>query len=148
VDYTKVASKTAKGETHGTTLYSINDDVKSLMNQAVIYYKIAVYDVDGQMSYSNVAVVRPTQAVEPISVYPIPFTTELNVSYPSKEASTITIVISDATGRKVASKEVKVAEGNNVITVNNLANLATGSYFVRISDDNTSDVFVKNIQKK
>ena len=148
VDYTKVATKNAKGETSGSTVYSILDDVSSLMNQSVIYYKIAVYDFDKQVSFSNVSLVRPTQVVEPISVYPIPFSSELNISYPSSEVSVVTIQITDAQGRKVVTKEVNVKEGQNLINVNNLTSLSTGSYFIRITDNTTSEVFIKSIQKK
>lgn len=148
INFTVINQHTAKGNTTSSTEYAINDNVEKLMDQSTIYYRVLAYDVDNKVTVSNVVSVKTTKVTEPISLYPIPFTTHINVSYTATIESTISAIITDATGKVIMTKEMKLNKGLNTFALNDLQSLSKGTYFITIHDENKGDVFVKKITKQ
>lgn len=149
INFIKVATTPAKGNTVGNTDYSLDNEIKQLMNEVIIYYRVKVYDVDGQYLYSNTVYVNPIQnAVDDVVIFPAPFTSSVTIGYNATESSTLEIEITDMLGSIVKQQSAEVAVGQNSILVKELANLATGNYFIKIFDINTNKSFVKKITKK
>jgi protocatechuate 3,4-dioxygenase beta subunit len=147
--FTKMQTKTAKGNTIGNTNYSTNDDIQDLMKEINVYYRVKVYDLDGQYLYSNTVVVNPTQtAVEDVVLYPTPFTTEITVGYNATVDSELEIEITDMVGSVVKKQTQSVTVGQNQLLINELGALSTGNYFVKVVDLNINKTFVKKVTKK
>ncbi len=146
--FNTVARKDAKGNTIGSTNYSIKDNIASLIDYSVVYYRVVANDQDGQLSYSNVVTVRLTKDNDPIQVYPSPFVDQFSLEYPSISASSIDIVITDVAGNQVYTKTAEVVKGSNTISINKLGQLAKGTYFIKVKDANSGDQFIKKLLKK
>lgn len=147
--FAKVATKQAKGNTIGNTNYDIQNDIKELMNEITVYYRVKVYDFDGQYLYSNVVFVNPTQTeVDDVVLYPTPFTTEITVGYNAIEESQLEIEITDLVGAVVKKQTNIVGIGQNQILLSDLGTLSSGNYFIKLVDINTNKTFVKKITKK
>ncbi len=147
--FSKIQSKSAKGNTIGNTNYSINDDIQELMKEINVYYRVKVYDVDGQFIYSNTVVVNPTQtSVEDVVLFPTPFTSEITVGYNATVDSELEIEITDMVGSVVKKQTHSVTVGQNQLLINELGALSTGNYFVKVVDLNINKTFVKKVTKK
>lgn len=146
--FTTVSNKEAKGNTNGKTVYTVKDDIANLSDVPVVYYRIQMNDQDGQKSFSNTVTVRPTQASDPISVFPSPFTNKFTVSYPSEEVGTVTLKLTDMIGKVVEMKQFEIVKGTNYLELEKLETLSIGSYFVNIINDASGEQFIKKIQKK
>lgn len=147
-DFITITNKEAKGNTNDKTNYTISDDVTSISELPVIYYRVVMNDQDGQKSYSNTVTVRPTQSTDPIQIFPAPFKDKFTVSYPAEEAGTITLKLTDMMGKVIEVKHVDVVKGTNYVEMDKLGTLSVGSYFVHILNDASGNQFVKKIQKK
>jgi hypothetical protein len=132
--FTKVATTNASGETHGETMYSINDDITQLSKKDVIYYRVKLIDIDGQFTYSNVVNVKVVDDAIDATVFPSPFSNYLNLVYTTEVEGQINIKVIDMNGRMVVDKTADVLAGKNVITIDNLGNLAKGMYSIQIFD--------------
>lgn len=147
--FVKVNMVKAKGNTTGNTDYSIKDNVKELLDQQHIYYRVKVYDIDGQYLYSNTVYVSPLQtATDDVVVYPSPFTTSISIGYNATQVSELEIELTDMAGKVITKKINEVVLGQNSITIGELGSLSAGTYFIKILDINTNKTFVKKISKK
>jgi len=71
-----------------------------------------------------------------MKIYPNPATTELNIGFGNK-VGTSQVVIYDITGKVVLSKEMRNVSAGHVETINT-EGLASGTYVLKISNDNKS----------
>lgn len=143
-----ITNKEAKGNTIDKSTYSINDDVTSIIELPVIYYRVVMNDQDGQKSYSNIVSVRPLQSSDPIQIYPTPFKDKFTITYSSDEAGSVQVKLTDMLGKIVEIKKFDIQKGSNYLEINKLNTLSIGSYFVQIINDETGFTFMKKIQKK
>ncbi|MCC7029258.1 MAG: carboxypeptidase regulatory-like domain-containing protein, partial [Chitinophagaceae bacterium] len=147
--FEKVAAKTAKGNTTGKTDYQIADDIASLMNETIVYYRVKAFDVNGQYLYSNTVYVNPAQAtIDDVLIYPTPFVSEVTVGYNATEASVLEIEMTDMVGSVVKKQSAVVVTGQNQILLKDLQSLSAGNYFIKVLDINLNKTFVKKITKK
>ncbi|HMN33596.1 MAG TPA: SdrD B-like domain-containing protein [Chitinophagaceae bacterium] len=148
-NFIKVAAKTAVGNTNGDYNYTLNDNVSTLLKLDAIYYRIKAIDMDGQYVYSNIASVSPLHsASDEVIIYPSPFQDDLTISYNASENSELSIEITDFSGKVVSRKSADVTIGQNNILINNLGNLAKGIYNIKVTDINTTQVYVRKVLKK
>ncbi len=72
--------------TSGSNKYSYNDKTKDLNSHQVVYYRLKQIDIDGQITYSAVKVVRFNSATQTIvQVYPNPYMEKVNVNFSSDQ---------------------------------------------------------------
>ncbi len=133
-----VATTNASGVTHGTTNYSINDNISNVSKKDVIYYRVKLVDLDGQFSFSNIVNVKVVEAEADATVYPSPFSNYLNIVYTSEINSQIAVKVMDMNGKVVTDKLADLTPGKNIITIDNLHNLSAGMYSVQITDLETN----------
>lgn len=125
-------------------LEDANAFAKAQVNK--LYYRLKQMDKDGKFVYSNVVTVTNTDVVKnTISAYPNPFNTDVTVSLNATKASTANITVFDFSGRNILSNNYQVAEGSNIISINEMSNLNTGIYFVKIAVDG-QEVVIKMIK--
>ncbi|MCC6447083.1 MAG: T9SS type A sorting domain-containing protein, partial [Chitinophagaceae bacterium] len=70
------------------------------------------------------------------------------ISYNASENSELSIEITDFSGKVVSRKSADVTIGQNNILINNLGNLAKGIYNIKVTDINTTQVYVRKVLKK
>lgn len=109
------------------------------------YYRLIQFDIDGESYMYNVdsSNCNESNSGNPIVIYPNPSSDEFYIDFYTtllNKESFISIV--DAKGAQVLFKSILIETGSNVIHLENL-NLASGIYFVQISDGSNSTEIVK-----
>lgn len=92
------------------------------------YYRIAQYDMDRRVSYSNILKSSCTMK-EFFTVWPNPFTDRLVINLGADRQSLATIKIFDSKGALVKTQEAAILNGINQLTVNTQA-LPAGAYIL------------------
>ncbi len=134
------------GNTNVKSTYTYNDN--GVFNGAVnkVYYRLKQIDFNGKSSLSNVVVLlNEVNNTNAISAYPNPFNADVTVSVSATKASTANVTVFDFSGRNILSNNYQVAEGSNIISINEMSNLNTGIYFVKIAVDG-QEVVIKMIK--
>jgi protocatechuate 3,4-dioxygenase beta subunit len=148
VNFEKVGSHLASGNTTGLTNYDFNDNIDAVSNQPILYYRIKLIDVDGKYSYSNTISVKPNENQEQgVSVYPVPFMNELWISYQSLEEADVVVELTDLSGRVLTQKSMQISKGSNQIHLAELQSLASANYVVRIKNLTSGDVYIQKVLK-
>lgn len=73
-----------------------------------------------------------TKVELPVSVYPMPFGSEVNFDFNLEQAGVVTISIIDVTGRTVKLETVELSSGANNVTVNT-SDVAIGTYYFALT---------------
>ncbi len=146
-DFINVGDKAAKNNTNGKSNYVFSDDITSVKEMPIIYYRIRLNDIDGKFSYSNTIHVSPRSIEDPLLIYPTPFTDKFTVAYTSNEETTVQLTLTDIAGKVISSKQVDLTKGTNFIVVDNLQSISSGSYFIKVSDIYSGEQSIKKIQK-
>lgn len=136
------------GNSSKATKYSLLDnEAFAKENVEVLYYRLKQIDFDGNVTYSNTVMVSiNAENSNGLSVYPNPFTTDYSVSLTANADGKAAIQLFDLQGRLVNAQTKDVTKGFNVMEVNNVENLHTGIYFVKITVDGESQMvkLIKN----
>ncbi|UEG50183.1 T9SS type A sorting domain-containing protein [Ferruginibacter lapsinanis] len=104
----------------------------------VNYYRVKTTDNDGRITYSKVIVVKATitNRVTISGCKPNPFVNKVDVYIDLLESAVIKINMVDAVGRSVYQHTVKGAKGLNWVNIDNLENLSSGIYIIRVNAGN------------
>ncbi len=115
----------------------------------VQYYRLRQVDNDGRSQLSNVVTIRDNHpmALSIADVYPNPASALVNVVITAPASDKVQALITDVFGNVVASKQVMVQKGNNLVTFN-IGELAAGSYFVKLICNNNCPKAVAKFVKK
>ena len=109
--------------------YAYKDNSSALQGKSIVYYRLKEVDLNGRFAYSNIVVIRLQNANEiSMQVSPNPFTEKLNVNFNSATNGTAEIRINSIGGQTVLAKTTTVTAGNNVIQLNGLSSLPSGTY--------------------
>ena len=146
VNYSDIASKRAVGQARTSTEYQLSDDIQSLLQASVVYYRIKALDIDGKFSYSNVVPVKLSKTGG-VQIWPTPFVNDIRISYTAAANTSLDIRIIDNTGRIVSQSNYSVSRGLNQLSVNGVESLSAGIYIIRITDKNTNESFVQKLTK-
>ncbi|MGK2860925.1 MAG: T9SS type A sorting domain-containing protein, partial [Chitinophagaceae bacterium] len=148
VNFQTVSNKIqAAGSSESRRDYDMNDNVKTLVQNDVIYYRIKLVDADGKITYSNVVAVRISRKPG-VTIWPNPFQSAITISITNEKESTIEINIIDVNGRVLRSSSQKVPKGISLVNMNNLDQLPGGVYLVEITDKIAGTTFQKLIKNK
>ncbi|MFT3911018.1 MAG: T9SS type A sorting domain-containing protein [Ferruginibacter sp.] len=94
----------------------------------VNYYRIKLMDAEGKFVYSNVvALLNKEKGFDIVSMMPNPVSTTTLLSIASATASKMDIIVTDASGKKVASRSVNLVAGSNQVPFN-FTELTAGTY--------------------
>jgi hypothetical protein len=75
---------------------------------------------------------KSSNTLQSVSVFPNPVAGALNIEFVSATAGKATIQIFDINGRNVAQKNIQSIPGLNTLTMDEVAQLNAGVYFVKI----------------
>jgi hypothetical protein len=113
--------------------YQFRDDISSLGQQAVVFYKVRVIDIDDSYRYSPIVSMRVGKATPgKLAVTPNPTRGDAQLRFTSQQTGIATIRILDAAGRVVLEQQTQVMPGTNQISLQRLTNLAEGTYAAQV----------------
>jgi hypothetical protein len=129
--FTKLGQVAGQGTTSLRTAYAFTDANVAFQAAGPVYYRLQQVDTDGTRTYSPVRTVSFAKATElSLGLYPNPAqtVTKLDLSQ-LPTATTVQVVVLDATGRTVLSATL----GGGLPQPLDVANLATGTYNVVVT---------------
>lgn len=125
VDY----SETAVLTNEGNKTYSYDVDLKNGIN----YIRLVVVDHIGNKKFSNVLSVKSGNiAIKDLVLVPNPVVDHLNITISSNISKTITIEVLDLFGN-IISKQHKAINAGETTLSNNVSNLKSGNYLLKIT---------------
>jgi hypothetical protein len=99
-----------------------------------LYYRLKQLDNDGKFEYSQVVIVENNNDLSTaIVTYPNPFSDKLSIDINGANAGNASIQVMDISGRLIMSFDKTIVDGNQTLTLDGLAPLSQGVYFVRVS---------------
>lgn len=109
-------------------------DAKPL--KGVSYYRLKQTDFDGKYTYSkNVAVELKDNSFAYLSVFPNPFSNNINISCDISDQGMINIVVFNIIGQPVFSTQQAAEKGINLFTINSFE-FPPGLYLLKLTDCN------------
>ncbi|WP_375563349.1 T9SS type A sorting domain-containing protein [Bernardetia sp. OM2101] len=124
--------------------YSFIDKNVGIENREA-YYRLKQIDTDGTFAYSDIKKVNwsiNNSESEPIFVaYPNPFTDILTLEFDLEKQKNIEITLMDMAGRTIKTISQSFSKGSNKLELNNLQNLAQGSYLIQLKTNLTHKTF-------
>ncbi|MGV3587308.1 MAG: T9SS type A sorting domain-containing protein [Adhaeribacter sp.] len=122
-----VASK-AGGNTNQKQVYTFHD--KENGKYGTRYYRLMQRDINGDSEYFGPKAVKIGDAVESLSAYPNPFSSEVSLEFNAEEAGTMQVLVTDAAGAKILERTLPAAKGNNRTLLQLNSRLPQGMYII------------------
>jgi hypothetical protein len=142
VNFETIATVKGMGNSNVATEYSYLDQNAP---ESIAYYQITQVDYDGAKSSTDVITLQRNAAnFGIVSINPVPAVSNINVVFNANATGDVMVTIYDAAGRNVMNSTNHAIAGVNTLNFD-IANLAAGTYFVKINDGYTVSVskFVK-----
>jgi hypothetical protein len=142
-EFTYVDFVEGAGNTTKTTKYNkVDAGAFKVTGVSTLYYRLKQVDFDGTIAYSNTVKVNENESASGlVKVYPNPFAKSFDVSIVAEHDAKASILVSDISGKLVATTTVELVKGSNTTTVNGLDALTSGIYFVKVINGASSEVF-------
>jgi hypothetical protein len=141
IHFAEIGTVSANGNRTSINDYNFTDIQPAFAKN---YYRLRIVDADGKIKYSKVLSVDIRKANSNISLYPNPVKDVLYISFDAAKAGHANLVVLDAQGKQVLLENNLVQKGINLLHLN-ASKLASGTYFLRIQNDDMLEVvkFVK-----
>ncbi len=141
VNFSQLGTKAAAGSSVTERSYDFADPD---MAGNIYYYRVKLVDIDGKVTYSNIAVVRKAGRVRRIVTFPNPAESQLNIEF-SNAKGNYRVSLYNQAGQEVYTQRVIVGYTVQYVTVNR-NKLAGGSYILKVrKDDGDAEPFVQNV---
>jgi Secretion system C-terminal sorting domain len=99
------------------------------------YYRLHMVNMDGTSAYSGIVVVNFNSVSQVVVVYPNPAHGSFQLLFKNMQAGTYGLTLLNAAGQTVMQKNIQASSSTSYSeTVNLAANLAAGTYLVRVVD--------------
>jgi len=143
--YESIGTVTGSGNSSIGMTYNFSDENP---DENEYYYRIVQVDFNGRESLVKTILVscKGVDSLEISEMFPNPANSELTVSIMSPKNNDIIMMIYDASGKLIISKNVSVIEGVNTVIIP-VENYSNGMYLVKVYDTNGEQSlkrFVKN----
>lgn len=100
------------------------------------YYRIKQVDLDGKYKYSLTVYVKINVDKTNASVVTNPFINNIAVDFLSKSNQSVTLTLSDVTGKRVATERWVIPKGSSRKTFEKVGAIQKGMYVLTIMDEN------------
>jgi len=138
VHFIDVTEVNATGVTGNNKTYQYNDHFSISTN--TIYYRLAIIDLDGKMSFSPVITLRlKNNGSDVMMVYPNPVLDDLKIIFTSTSKENAIISIIDAAGKIVLQKNRLAVKGENIFMIPGLSHLASGLYQLELKQGSNAE---------
>jgi sugar lactone lactonase YvrE len=142
VSFTEIGQVQAKS-TSGNHQYSFLD---ANLQTGATYYRLKMMDKDGRFTYSSVAAINVKASTLLLTVSPNPVHNLVYLSFYSSGFKRYTVQTADMMGKIVSLKTGQTAIGNNKVLIN-MSSLASGTYFLTVTNGDNSKATMKLIKK-
>jgi Secretion system C-terminal sorting domain len=112
------------------------------------YYRIKQVDIDGKFKYSNVAKAKIVVDRTGVTVLANPFVNNITVDFLSNTNQSVSVRLTDISGKVIASEKWKVAKGSSRLIYNNVNNIQRGMYIFTVTDDNGNVIYNNKLMKQ
>jgi len=136
VDFVYIGSLDGKGFSNKLINYNFVDEAVFNASVRTVYYKLKQVDFDGNSEYFGPVVINNDENVDLISnvsIYPNPFTNEINVDFVVSEKGAVDVTITDMQGRQLISQKINSGKGFNNINLQLPGELKDGFYFLNVT---------------
>lgn len=143
-NFIKVGEVAAAGFSQTLQSYSFADQANS---ESATFYRLKLVDNDGASAWSKIVSIAATNAstTKVQSVYPNPSHGQLNINFSQLSESTFNVQIIDAFGKVYQQINSDEVSDINALSFD-VTELATGIYFVKVSDENGNAELTKFIK--
>ncbi|MBC7873216.1 MAG: T9SS type A sorting domain-containing protein, partial [Ferruginibacter sp.] len=127
--------------------YQQPDDISSLSQYSIIYYRVKLVDIDAKFKYSNIVAVRLNKTIG-ITAWPNPFVSTITVNITASHKTDLTISLNDMSGKTVFVNSQQAAKGTSQVTLSGLERLAQGVYLLNVADKSSGNKTVYKFVKQ
>ncbi len=146
LNFTDVARVAAAGNSNLQLTYTYTDLIPvSLQSQKTVFYRLQPVDIDGKFIYSQLIAIHPDKKTLQLFISPNPAKDNLQVQTGNSITGNASLIIADATGRRLYKKDIKLLPGSNQIPVN-ISMLSSGTYIVSLINGN--ETYTKQFVKE
>ena len=111
--------------------YAVNDDLSELTSRQFVYYRLKLKKANGSTSYSMIIRLPITTAQKrTVTIAPNPVKDMLQIMITTNYKEPLELIIYDMSGKIVRKMTSELAQGSNVIGVDNFTNWQKGMYLV------------------
>ncbi len=126
-----IATITAQGNSKNN--YHNTDDL-FFYPYKTVYYRLKMVNINGNYKYSSSVMIALGSKVNGTAkAWPLPFTSNLNISFNSEQKQTVKITINSINGGEVMKLASAVAKGTNTISLYQAQTIPPGTYLLTIS---------------
>jgi ELWxxDGT repeat protein len=124
--------------------YGFNDNQYLEAGSNLLYYRLQLNDLDGNIKYSNVLTVKLDAPTLSLKTYPNPVHTQLSILFGTASSKTATLKISDLKGHELYRQDFGKIEAIRLQNIN-VSGLAKGTYLIQLITEKGSSLakFVK-----
>ena len=132
----------AAGNSNTELQYQQQDNISSLIQNSILFYKLKLVDMDGKVKYSKVVALRLFQKTD-VVVWPNPFRSTITISITTDKETVIDIRLIDVSGRTIRNSSQPASKGIVTITIDELDKLPRGMYLVEIVNKKAGTTYQK-----
>lgn len=127
--------------------YKYND--RATTPDAVVYYRVkAIEENTGKLYYSNVVALKPAGAANAkVQLWPNPVVSQLTVNYNATTSGTVNALLLNMEGKAIKQHRYGADKGINRFVLSNLQSLPSGTYFLKLIDEQTGAATVHKVIK-
>lgn len=124
-----------KGNSNTIVNYLFTDRDAVSLGATVLYYRLKQIDKDGAYQYFGPIAVNMNTEINDFSVivYPVPFTSEVNLDIINPTSGKVNVVIRDMEGRIIFTKDIDTPKGFSKAKLEALNTVKDGIYFLNMS---------------
>lgn len=133
INYVKVGTVRGQGSSNAPVSYQFTDPIDNVRG-SIVYYRLRTVETNNNYAYSKTVALRlnGSIALNNLTVFPNPFTSNIRLSLKSTKESDITINIYAVNGQLAVRRTVQVQPGENIIVLKDLDALGKGMHLVEI----------------
>lgn len=132
MNFIKTGTVAGGGTVTTTRNYQFTDPINGITAK-VIYYRLRIVDIDGNSTFSQIVAVRlDGVAMDAVTLYPNPFTSNIKLQLRSVKEEDVTVRIISTGGQVAAKRSVVLQPGDNIVVIKDLESLARGIYILEL----------------
>ena len=138
VHFEAIGKIKGKGNSNIVSNYNFTDfdAIKNSLNNGILFYRLNQFDFDGQNAKSDVIVVKVSaNGNNQLEVFPNPFENNLNLVINSSINTNAQIEIIDVQGKMVYQNTIRLTQGFNSYSMNDLSALPNGTYIIQVNNN-------------
>ncbi len=132
INYIKIETQEKAVPLNTLSTYYTSDAISALPNEH-IFYRMKVINKNGQVAYSNVAMVKKT-FIKPaiVSIHPNPASDYVSINFSSDKEYEATIRLSGNLGKVILIQKQHVLKGSNSLLLTSLSRFSSATYILQI----------------